>query len=169
MNQHELGVCFCQLKLTSRRILPNCGKNRVYSTVAVWTQKPFTSVLICPLGSQGCQNKTVRVLVLRLTQNWRNFKKPSKLRKHTFLNIPQFGLNISTPNNQNIGKEVLPDIFTPLAPPGARQYGRYQLFNICFDFSVWYFHLADMVYKIKLLTDTFTITWVNNLQKIPFL
>ena len=37
---------------------------------------------------------------------------------YTFLNIPQFGPNISTPNHQNIVKGVLPDILTPLGHLG---------------------------------------------------
>ena len=71
----------------------------------------------------------VKKLYTKLTQNCRNFKKPSKLKKscqktmfsYTFSNIPQFGLNIRAPNHQNIVKGVLPDIWTPLAPLGARQ------------------------------------------------
>ena len=54
---------------------------------------------------------------------------------YRFLNIPQFVLNISALNHQNIVKGVLPDILTPLTPLGPLQKWRYQLFNICF----WFF------------------------------
>ena len=40
---------------------------------------------------------------------------------YSFSNIPQFGLNISAPNHQNIVKGVLPDVLTPLGTLGARQ------------------------------------------------
>ena len=103
-------------------------------TVAVWTQKPFTQLLMRPQGSQGCQNCFLQIKLLsfcaKIDPKLQKLQKTFKIDKkncqktmfsYTFLNIPQFRLNISAPNHQNIVKEVLPDILTPLGPMGARQ------------------------------------------------
>ena len=51
-------------------------------TVAVWTHKPFTPVLTCPQGSQGCQKIRIYILQIKLLSFCANIAlKKHKLQK----------------------------------------------------------------------------------------
>ena len=60
----------------------------VHSTVAVWTQKPFTPLLTRPQGSQGCQKIRIYFLQIKvlsscakIAQKRHKLQKSSKLKK----------------------------------------------------------------------------------------
>ena len=58
------------------------------------------------------------------------------LFSQTFLNILQFGGNLSAPNLNWHVQWILAHLLTPLGPLGARQQWRYKSFKICFDYFV---------------------------------
>ena len=66
------------------------------------------------------------------------FKKSKKknLFLQTFLNILQFGGNLSAPNLNWHVQQILAHLLTPLGPLGARQQWRYMSFKIFFDYFV---------------------------------
>jgi hypothetical protein len=77
--------------------------------VAVWTQKKFLPLLICPQGYQGCQKITfffsqtkVFSFCAKIASKRHKLKKPIKIEEkmsnYMFSNILQFWGNLSAPN-----------------------------------------------------------------------
>ena len=99
-----------------RRIWWHKQFNKNQITVAIWTQKQFISLLMCPQGSKGCQKMPQNPLNLnlevwcanmepKLHNLWKTVKKTwffddFFFNFDSFLKIMQFRLHISAPNLQ---------------------------------------------------------------------
>ena len=88
------------------------------ATVAVCTQKNFFTLLKHHQGSQGCQK--IKSFFTNETLE-KNHQK--SMFSYSFLNIPQFGLNISAPNHQNIWGSS--KYFDNPGIPGPGQFSNY--------------------------------------------
>ena len=110
--------------------------------------KSIHSTIDAPPGVPGVSNNQNFFLQIKLLNSCaridpkrQNFENVSKLKKktcqktlfsYTYLNILQFGVNLSAPDLKWHVQWMQEHLLTPLAPLAARQQWRYQLFNICF-------------------------------------